>query len=186
MHVTIYANFPDAANCEKALGALLDRGAQPIDLSAFFPSEYETPDVHEVASNVRHGVTTTTKEDAKQGARKGAGYGLGVGTLAALVSLAIPGFGLVTGGGALATALGSVAGSTVGGALTGGVAGFLEDQGITTRVASDSDAALRNGEAVLVVKAPTGHLTEEQASELLLKYHGQIFGRVEQPITTGS
>lgn len=182
MHVTLYANFPDAANGEKALGALLDRGAQPIDLSAFFPSEYETPDVHEVGSNVRHGITTTTGEDARVGAAKGASYGLGFGTLAALVSLSIPGFGLVTGGGALATAIGSVAGATAGGAVTGGVAGFLQDQGAPTHIASQS---LRNGEAVLVVKAPTGQLTEDQARELLLKYQGSIFGRVEQPIATG-
>ena len=186
MSITLYANFADASNGEKALGALLDHGAQPIDLTAFFPTDYETPDVHEVGSNVKHGITTTTPADAAKGASKGAGVGLGLGALAALASLAIPGFGLVTGGGALATALVTVAGTTMGGAVTGGVAGFLQDQGVQTQVASDSESALRNGEAVLVVKLPTGDLTEIQARELVLKYQGEVFGRIELPIATAT
>lgn len=184
MLTTLYANFADAANCEKALGALLDHGAEPADLSAFFPKDYQTPDVHEVQATVTHGVTTTTSADAAAGAGKGAGIGFGLGAVAALASLAIPGWGIITGGGALATAIGAMIGTTAAGAVTGGVAGFLEDQGVDKQIAADSEKALEHGEAVLVARVPSGKVTEELARELMVKYLGQVFGRVDQPVTT--
>lgn len=171
--VTFYASFPDAANGEKALGALLDHGAQPVDLTAFFPYDFETPDGHE-----KLGVTTAAA-DAPRATTQSV-VGQQAGTLAALLSQAVPGFGVVTGGGALASAIGAVVGSTVGGALTGGVAGFLQDQGVATKIACNSESALRNGETVLVVKSPSGALAEELARDLLLKYDGHIFGCIEE------
>lgn len=173
MSNTIYANFPDAAHAEKALGALLDRGAKQEDLNAFFPADYfsdkdrDTNDVEKATS----GVTTTTGQDAAVGSGKGAGVGFGVGALAALASLMIPGFGLVTGGGALATAMIGLAGATAGGAVAGGVAGFMQDQGTPERIALDSEAALKNGKAVIVVNCPTGDLGEFEVREILSKYH---------------
>ena len=181
MSTSLYANFPDAAQAEKALGALLDRGATVTDLTAFFPPGYfsdEDPAVSDVAKAVA-GVTTTSPADAASGAGKGAGMGLGVGALAALASLMIPGFGLVTGGGALATAMIGLAGATAGGAVAGGVAGFMQDQGVPERIALDSEAAWKNGHALLVVQCPTGKLGEFEVREIFSKYHAVDYGRNE-------
>lgn len=181
MFVTIHASFEDAALGEKAMGALLDHGVEREDLSGFFPADYETDDVHEVRANLKHGITTTTGADAAAGAAKGAGMGLGLGAVATVASLLIPGFGLVTGGGALATALIAAAGTTVGGAVAGGVGGYLQDQGVDEQVALDSEAALRHGRAVVVVRCPSGKLSESEISAILLKYHASTFGRTEAP-----
>mgnify|MGYP000930956673 CR=1 FL=1 len=182
MLITLHASFADAAMAEKAMGALMDHGADKLDVSGFFPEDYETPDVHEVQANVEHGITTTTPADAAAGAAKGAGIGLGVGAVAALASLVIPGFGIVAGGGALATALMAMAGTAAGGAISGGVAGFLQDQGIPEKVALDSEAALKNGRAVVVAKCPTGKMSEGDVTEILVKYGAETFGRVEYPV----
>lgn len=185
MFITLHASFEDAALGEKAMGALLDHGVAREDLSGFFPADFETEDVHEVRATLKHGITTTTSADAASGAAKGAGVGLGLGALATLASLLIPGFGLVTGGGALATALATAAGTTVGGAVAGGVAGFLQDQGVDHQVALDSEAALRHGRAVVVVRCPSGGLSESEISAILLKYHANTFGRIESPAVIG-
>ncbi|MBN9417860.1 hypothetical protein ABS71_00305 [bacterium SCN 62-11] len=185
MFITLHASFEDAALGEKAMAALLDHGVAKEDLSGFFPSDFETEDVHEVRANLKHGITTTTSADAAAGAAKGAGVGLGLGAVATLASLLIPGFGLVTGGGALASALIGAAGTTVGGALAGGVAGYLEDQGVDHQVALDSEAALRHGRAVVVVRCPSGKLSEADISAILLKYHASTFGRIEAPAIIG-
>lgn len=182
MLITLHASFADAAMAEKSMAALMDHGADKLDVSGFFPEDYETPDVHEVQANIEHGITTTTGADAAAGAAKGAGIGLGVGAVAAVASLLIPGFGIVAGGGALATALISMAGTAAGGAISGGVAGFLQDQGVPQNVAQDSEAALKNGRAVVVVKCPTGKLSETDATGILAKYGAETFGRVEYPV----
>lgn len=179
---TLYASFPDAKFAEKALGALIDHGAEQQHLSALFPPDYLKNDSEKDAvEQATSGVTTTTSADAASGAGKGAGIGLGVGALAALASLVIPGFGLVTGGGALATALVSMAGATVGGAVAGGVAGFLQDQGVPHRIAVDSEDHLKNGRAVIAIQTPTGKLGEFEVREIVNKYSADTFGRSEEP-----
>ena len=177
MKTTLYTSFIDAALAEKAMGALTDHGLEREDISGLFPAEYETKDIHEVGPTVKHGITTTTSADAASGAVTGAGVGLGVGTVAALASLFIPGFGLVTGGSALVTALAAMAGTTAAGAVAGGVAGFFQDQGVDSRIAIDSEEALKNGQAVLIVRAPSGPLDEVQISTILSKYQGFSFAR---------
>lgn len=81
----------------------------------------------------KHGISTTTPEDAGSGAVKGAGIGLGLGAVAAIASLLVPGIGLVTGAGALATALGGAALTAGAGAIAGGVTGYLKDQGVPVK-----------------------------------------------------
>lgn len=181
MGVTLYASFPDATRAEQALAALLDRGAQVSDLSALFPADFvdESDRVEPSIERLTSGVTFTTVADAISGARQGAGLGLGLGALAALASLIIPGFGIVTGGGALATALVAVAGVAAGGALAGGVAGFLQDQGVPHRVANDSEAALQNGQGVLAIETPTGKLGEFEVRTIINKYGADTYGRIE-------
>ena len=183
MFITIYAKFADAKNGEQAMGALLDHGAEERDITAFFPEGYEKKDVKNVHAEVKHGITTTTADDAAVGAAKGAGIGLGVGALAAVASLFIPGFGLVTGGGALATAAASLVGTMVGGAIAGGVGGFLEDQGVDKVVAVDAERAVKNGHAVVIVGAPSGKLSELEITEVLNKYAGERFARDERDMS---
>ncbi len=182
MIVTIYSRFPDAALAEKGMGALLDQGASRADITGFFPEGYQTPDVHEVAATVVNGITTTTEVDAAVGAAKGAGIGLGLGAAAAIGSLLIPGFGLVTGGGALASALIGWAGSTAGGSIAGGVAGFLQDQGVDQQILIDQEAALKNGRATVVVTCPSGTLSALEVEGILVKYQGETFAKVERSL----
>jgi hypothetical protein len=128
MNQTIYASFADIELAEKATGALMDYGMRSEDISLIahenhvnryaavneeaVDDSYNTMVVDRTAPvyekeglGAKSGLSTTTAADAGVGAAKGAGIGLGVGVLAGLASLAIPGFGLVLGGGALATAL---------------------------------------------------------------------------------
>lgn len=97
------------------------------------------------------GVSTTTIQDAAKGAAKGVGYGLGVGALAAVASLAIPGFGLVLGGGALAVAVAGLAATAGAGAVAGGVVGYLKDQGVPADDIPIYQAAYEDGGAILSV-----------------------------------
>ena len=81
----------------------------------------------------KHGISTTTPEDAGEGAVKGTGIGLGVGILASLAALTVPGVGLVLGGGALAAALGATALTAGAGAIAGGVDRLSEGPGRARR-----------------------------------------------------
>lgn len=181
MNCTLYASFPNAADAEKAIAAVMDRGAQLDDLSALFPPTYGKPAESnlDLVQHAIEGISTTTPADAAKGAGKGAGIGLGLGAAVGLASLLIPGFGIVTGGGALATVLMGVGGSAAAGAVAGGVAGFLEDQGIAHRVAVDSEAAVKNGKAVVCVNCPTGGLGEFEIREIFSKYGADSMGRAE-------
>lgn len=131
---------------------------------------HSTGDGDATEQAAKQGLSTTTAGDAAAGAAKGAGIGLGVGALAALASLAIPGFGLVVGGGALATALAGAAGATAAGAVAGGVHGYLKDQGVPDQIASDYDSAIQNGGALLSVHVPSNDLDEATCREILAKY----------------
>ena len=118
---------------------------------------------------VKAGVTTTTIQDAAKGAAKGVTYGLGVGALAAVASLAIPGFGLVLGGGALAAAVAGLAASAGAGAVAGGVVGYLKDQGVPADEIPAYQAAYEGGGAILSVVINEGS-DLAKVQELLRKY----------------
>lgn len=165
MSETLYATFSDYKLAEKAVGALLDHGMNKdaVTLIANRSGDHE--------SHAEDGITTTTGADAAAGAAKGAGIGLAVGALGALASLLIPGFGLVTGGGALATALGAAAGTTAGGAAAGGLAGFLQDQGVDESAALDYETAVKHGGALVELHLPSGDIGSIQAEQILNKYN---------------
>jgi len=116
------------------------------------------------------GLTTTTGGDAAAGAAKGASIGLGLGVLGGLATLLIPGVGFVTGMGALATAIGAGLGTTAAGAITGGVYGFLKDQGVDEAVAQDYQHAIEHGGAMLSVHVPSGDIDGAAVQDLLNKY----------------
>ncbi|MBS2036880.1 hypothetical protein JST97_17950 [bacterium] len=170
---TLYSSFQDYKMAEKAVGALLDHGLAKENITLIGPADGKDHEKH-----AEHGITTTTGADAASGAAKGAGAGLVVGALGALASLFIPGFGLVTGGGALATALASAAGATAAGAVAGGMAGFLQDQGVDQMAAQDYEKAIQNGGALVEVITPSQDLSETEIQEILTKYGGGRFSNV--------
>jgi hypothetical protein len=149
-----------------------------MDLSGDIPRDPD--DVDDLSA--KSGISTTTGADAAAGAAKGAGVGLGVGAVAALASLFVPGFGLVVGSGALATAIGGMAATTAAGAVAGGVTGYLKDQGVDEESAQVYDGAVRNGGAVLAITVPSGDCDEATAGEVIAKYGGSNVNTFDTPM----
>ena len=139
-----------------------------------FNDEMDTDDgsVNTVDNAAKHGISTTTPEDAGEGAVKGTGVGLAVGAIAALASLIVPGVGLVLGGGALATALGGAALAAGAGAVAGGVTGYLKDQGVPADVAEHYHGTVQGGGAVLSINTPSGNVDQTEIQSVLTKYGG--------------
>jgi hypothetical protein len=189
---TIYASFADLDMAEKATGALMDFGVDEADItlvvhesladgaevkSSSRDDSYHTMVVDRTAPvhereelGAKSGISTTTAEDAGSGAAKGAGIGLGVGVLAGLASLTLPGFGIVLGGGALATALAGAAGATAAGAVAGGVTGYLKDQGVPEHAAQPYHEHFERGGCVLAVTVPSNEVGQATAEDVLDKY----------------
>lgn len=180
----IYASFSDPLAGKSAVGALLDHGVLNEDISLVVNEEYMRlnpgfvyDDEHAGSSadaNAKSGITTTTVADAGVGAVKGTVGGVVVGLLGALASLIIPGFGLVMGGGALAMALGAAAGTAAAGAITGGVIGYLKDQGLPEHEIEQLDGVVSKGGALLSVNAPSGNIEQPEIEALLVKYNAGI------------
>lgn len=124
----------------------------------------------DVETAAKHGISTTTPEDAGEGAVKGTGIGLGVGILASLAALAIPGVGLVLGGGALAAALGATALTAGAGAIAGGATGYLKEQGVPGDAAEKYHGTVSGGGAVLSLNIPSGKVDQATAESVLSKY----------------
>ena len=118
----------------------------------------------------KEGISTTTAADAGSAAITGGAVGLGVGAIAALASLLIPGFGLIVGGGALATAIGGLVATTGAGAAVGALTGYLKDQGVEEHVAQKYGEAVQGGGAILAVNVPSGDVDEVKARQILEKY----------------
>lgn len=175
--MNLYAKFSDLQLAERAVGALLDHGVAKIDISLVGP-----PDGTDHDQRAKRGVTVTTGKDAACGAAEGAGLGLAVGALAALASLLIPGFGLVMGGGALATAAAAAAGTSAAGAIAGGVAGFLHDQGMDATAAHNFASAVESGGAIVEVAAPSGDVAIEAVHHLLSKYGAEQVSEVRAEV----
>lgn len=156
---------------ERAVGALLDYGVNARDVSVALKRTEPDKTGQDVVNMADKGLSTTTLEDAGAGAAKGAGIGLGLGALAAVASVAIPGVGLVVGGGALATALAGMAATTAAGGIAGGTFGYLKDQGIDEEKVARFENAVENGGAVVSVTAPSNGVTEGTVESVLEKYH---------------
>jgi uncharacterized protein (TIGR02271 family) len=173
---TIYTSFPTVNLAERAIGALLDHGVNKDAISVIANENHaEGVDLEAAESKGKTGVTTTTGADAARGAAKGAGVGVVVGVLGALACLTIPGFGLVMGGGALATAVAAAAGTAVGGAVVGSVAGYLDDQGVPNHVSQRYQDTVNQGGAVVAVTLPSGKCDEIAGRDILAKYQGTDF-----------
>lgn len=118
----------------------------------------------------KSGLTATTGADAGAGALKGAGIGLGVGAIAASASFIVPGFGFFIGGGALATALAGVAGTTGAGAIAGAVTGYLKDQGMDSELAEHYGSRVEGGGALVSVQVPSDKVDESTVRSIFDKY----------------
>jgi hypothetical protein len=166
------ANFNDAVDRDKATTGRTDTvytntGDYSDRTDVDDDTDVESREDTEAAAKA--GISTTTPGDAAAGAAKGAGIGLGVGALAALASLVIPGFGIVTGAGALATAIAGAAGATAAGAVAGGVHGYLKDQGVTDTAAAAYEETYRRGGTILAVTM-RDTMDETRVREILSKY----------------
>jgi len=177
---TIYSSFSDCNDAQRAIGALLDRGALKDDIDLVANEKSTVSDDgnshNENGSRdagAKEGVTVTTGSDAASGTVKGAGVGLAVGVAAGLVSILIPGVGLVIGAGALATAAAAAAGTAAAGAVAGGITGYLVDQGVPADGAKNYQETVKNGGALLALRVPSKNLGETEAMEILAKYHGR-------------
>ena|SRR5450755_1680505 len=175
----IYSSFQDCGDAQRAVGALLDRGAQKSDIDLVANEKYKlnedgSPKATGSRDNAaKEGVTVTTGADAATGAVKGAGVGLAVGALAGLASLLIPGVGIVIGAGALATAAAAAAGTAAAGALAGGITGYLVDQGVPAEAAKTYQETVKNGGALLAVRTPSKDVSEADVLTILAKYNGK-------------
>lgn len=189
MTQTVYASFTDVDMARKAAGALLDHGLEERHLSLITrhtdtvkeTEHEEKPGAAEAAA--KHGISTTTGEDAAAGARKGAAVGLGVGIIAAIASIVVPGFGLVAGSGALATAIAGGLGTTAGGAIAGGVVGYLQDQGVETHVAEEYARDMEAEGALIAIEVPSGKVDLTAAQEIFSKYGGRNV-HIQEPVPT--
>lgn len=177
---SIYATFTDPGMAERAGGALLDHGVRAEHISIVLPEDYRPsstenePGGNKAERTAEEGITTTTVGDAASGAVKGAGVGLAAGTLAALAAVLIPGVGLVLGGGALALAIGGVAGSTAAGAVAGGALGFLKDQGVPDEAIQGYHKVLEAGGAMITVSPTDEKIDAATIESVLAKYGGSI------------
>ena len=171
----LWASFPTYESASEAIAALLDHGVAKEDLHLIakeIPPEYDTDHKADAEHHAESGITTTTALDAGIGASKGVSYGLGVGILAGLAAIAVPGFGLVIGGGALTAALLGTAGATVAGGLAGAVTGYLKDQGADERASVHITKQLEAGAIILDIDTVPSNLTRLDFETLVAKYGG--------------
>lgn len=154
----------DLYNTATSYGSTVEAG--PVGLR-----DEETESSGDYDTAAKHGISTTTPEDAGQGAVKGTEIGLGLGILAGVASLLVPGVGLVLGGGALASAIGAAALTAGAGAIAGGVTGYLKEQGVPGEAAQRYQGTVENGGAVLNVSLPSGDVDQATAEAVLSKYN---------------
>lgn len=173
----VTALFDERADAERAADALVDLGAvrHEISLLAHHRDEALTERPHDSLVEPAREVgdegaplTTTDEQHAMEGAAAGAAIGAAVGLTAGVMTLLVPGFGLMLAAGPLAWALGGAAGATAAGAVAGGVYGALEDLGIEETAARGYEERLRSGATLLSARVPL--LPEEQIRAVLVEH----------------
>ncbi len=185
MNETLYASFANIDDAERAMGALLDHGIKPREISlvaheahADRLSKYSAShdlNLDELKNHATNGITTTTAHDAETGALAGATIGLGVGVAAALASIFLPGIGLIIGGGALSIALSGAAGAAGAGAISGGVYGYLRDLGVSGSHLASYDETYKAGGAVVGIDLD-GTTNRTTVEAILNKYNASNIG----------
>ena len=88
-----------------------------------------------------------------------------------MAALFIPGYGIVVGSGALATAVGAAIGTGAAGAVAGGATGYLRDMGVEEHVARDFEKSLEKGGAIVALEIrPEDKSSDEEVRKKLEKY----------------
>ena len=169
---TLMTYFSNVERAADAMAALMDHGVSASSMDLVANSSYGEMLIarkHNVyAEKAKSGVTTTTAADAVDGAKKGGIAGLATGVIAGVASLIVPGYGIVLGGGALATALGAAVGTGAAGMAAGGITGYLKDLGAGEKVALEMEEAVKNGGGVLTITA--SHQASSGIVDILRKY----------------
>lgn len=174
MRETIHAAFHHPDSAARAVGALLDHGVDPSDVSILVqtpPDGWkvgEPEDAITLKKQAKDGITVTTPQDAIGGGLVGTGIGAGIGILAALAAIAVPGVGLVLGGSAMAAGL--ALGTTAAGTIAGATVGYLKDQGIDEDRARTLSERVSSGGALLSVIAPSNSVLPQAIRGILGKY----------------
>ena len=168
---TTFLSFDLAVNAERFLGAALDQGAMAEDISVVAYPGLLDRDGYAIARGATSGITMTTPQDAEVGAAAGAGIGLAAGIVAGMASITIPGFGLVMGGGALATAIAGAVATAGAGAVAGGIAGYLRDLGVEGDVREDFEKDYKGGRVIVGITYDGDGILPETVSLLARKYH---------------
>jgi hypothetical protein len=174
------ASAPDAASAHTDAAGFMevqvDDPPTPTDMNAATEARLGASTVSGNTDSVieaqgERGITTTTPADAAKGAVEGSLVGLGIGLLAGAAALTIPGVGLVLAAGPLWAALGGAVAATAGGAVAGGVTGYLKDMGVPASVAAQHEAALSAGSVIVAVHLDAND-NADAVSNILRKYGG--------------
>jgi len=186
------AIFDRRDDAQKAIHALRDHGVDKDSISVLALADDGSGKISNMDEGERvpapgkdEGISVTTSGDAAKGAAEGAAWGAGLGIAAALASVFVPGFGLVTAGGALATALGGAAIATAGGAVTGGVTGYLVDLGVPDQVAHEYSEAVKQG-GILVSVHDTDDASYSEIAQIITKYNSRNAGNYDGATNGGS
>jgi hypothetical protein len=179
----VTATFSSHEAADRAAAALANLGVDRNQISTLARGgdtgdanwSAERREVHEVIEPAREvgdagaPLTTTDEEDVAKGAAVGAAIGAVAGITAGLLSIMVPGVGLVTAGGALAWALGGMAGAAAAGAVAGGIIGGLHDLGIPEHHARTYEERVRQGDVLMTAVIPD--IDEDRVRDLL-NQHG--------------
>ena len=147
--------YPDRAQVDTGVHALLSAGFRNEDISVLFPENDGTKDL-------AHERSTKAPEGATAGVGAGGALGGAVGLLVGIGALAIPGLGPFIAAGPIVAAL---AGMGAGGAV-GGFVGALVGMGIPEYEAKRYDGRVRKGGILLSVHCDNSDWTS-RAKEIL-------------------
>lgn len=194
----VTATFSSKEDADRAAAALVDMGFDRNQISTLARGgdgsaaswSGERREGHEVIEPARAvgdagaPLTTTDEEDVAKGAATGAAIGAVAGIAAGLLSIMVPGFGLVTAGGALAWALGGMAGAAAAGAVAGGIIGGLHDLGIPEHHARTYEERIRQGDVLMTAVIPD--IDEGRVRDLLNKYNAQYITFADTAVTSAA
>lgn len=173
MNEQVYGLFTNVSDAERALSALKDHGATSDEVSVVH--KHDGSGVPALENEADHAISGTSAGDVVAGAMKGGAVGITLGVLGAAIALTIPGIGPILAAGPLAAAFGATLISGAAGAATGGVVGYMVDQGIPEDAAHHYHNALDRGDILVAVRS--SHLAVGDAMMLLEKYGATQIGR---------
>lgn len=173
MNEQVYGLFNSVSDAERALSALKDHGATSDEVSVVHKSDGSG--VPALENEAEHSVSGTSAGDVVAGAMKGGAVGITLGVLGAAIALTIPGIGPILAAGPLAAAFGATLITGAAGAATGGVVGYMVDQGIPEDAAHHYHNAIDRGDILVAVRS--SHFSSADAAMLLEKYGATQIGR---------